>query len=66
MVALDEGNRVCLLHQYRPAAGGWVWELPGGYVDPQEDPAVTAAREVEEENSMYADDGVEGLEEGVS
>jgi 8-oxo-dGTP pyrophosphatase MutT (NUDIX family) len=26
-----------------------VWELPGGYVDPDEDPAVTAAREVEEE-----------------
>lgn len=27
----------------------WVWELPGGYVDETEDPAVTAAREVEEE-----------------
>jgi 8-oxo-dGTP pyrophosphatase MutT (NUDIX family) len=27
----------------------WVWELPGGYIDDAEDPAVTAAREVEEE-----------------
>ena len=27
----------------------WVWELPGGYVDPGEEPTVTAAREVEEE-----------------
>jgi 8-oxo-dGTP pyrophosphatase MutT (NUDIX family) len=27
----------------------WTWELPGGYVDRDEDPALTAAREVEEE-----------------
>ena len=27
----------------------WVWELPGGYADEGEDPAVCAAREVEEE-----------------
>ncbi|MET9258764.1 NUDIX domain-containing protein [Amycolatopsis sp. NPDC004079] len=26
-----------------------MWELPGGYVDPDENPAITAAREVEEE-----------------
>jgi 8-oxo-dGTP pyrophosphatase MutT (NUDIX family) len=26
-----------------------VWELPGGYLDADEDPAVCAAREVEEE-----------------
>lgn len=26
-----------------------MWELPGGYVDPEEDPATTAAREVEEQ-----------------
>ncbi|MGH3498143.1 MAG: NUDIX domain-containing protein [Nocardioidaceae bacterium] len=27
----------------------WTWELPGGYVDSDENPAITVAREVEEE-----------------
>ena len=27
VVAVDDDRRVCLLHQFRPAAGGWVWEL---------------------------------------
>jgi 8-oxo-dGTP pyrophosphatase MutT (NUDIX family) len=26
-----------------------VWELPGGYIDDEQDPALSAAREVEEE-----------------
>ncbi len=34
--------------------------------EPPPEPEPEPAREVEEENSMYADDGVEGLEEGVS
>ena len=34
--------------------------------EPPTEPEPEPAREVEEENSMYADDGVEGLEEGVS
>ena len=34
--------------------------------EPPPEPEPEPVREVEEENSMYADDGVEGLEEGVS
>jgi small subunit ribosomal protein S6 len=34
--------------------------------EPPPDPEPEPAREVEEENSMFADDGVEGLEEGVN
>ena len=30
VVALDRDNRVCLLHQYRHAIGGWLWGLPAG------------------------------------
>ena len=44
-VALDERRRVCLLRQYRHVAGGWLWELPAGKLDPGEGPAATAERE---------------------
>lgn len=49
MVVLDEQNRALMMWRHRFVIDRWVWELPGGYVDPDEDPAVTAAREVEEE-----------------
>jgi 8-oxo-dGTP pyrophosphatase MutT (NUDIX family) len=49
MVVLDDQDRVLMMWRYRFIIDRWVWELPGGYVDPDEDPAVTAAREVEEE-----------------
>ena len=55
VVALDEEGRVCLLHQYRPAAGGWVWELPAGRLEPDEPPALTARRELVEEAGREAD-----------
>ncbi|MGA7989645.1 MAG: NUDIX domain-containing protein [Candidatus Dormiibacterota bacterium] len=44
-VAVVQRGRVLL--QFRPWPPGW--ELPGGHCDPGEDPAATAAREVEEE-----------------
>ncbi|HEY6782047.1 MAG TPA: NUDIX domain-containing protein, partial [Candidatus Dormibacteraeota bacterium] len=44
-VAIVERGRVLL--QFRPWPPGW--ELPGGHCKPGEDPAVTAARETEEE-----------------
>lgn len=54
VVALDSGNRVCLLRQYRHAAGGWLWELPAGKLDPGESPLVTAQRELQEEAGLHA------------
>lgn len=54
VVALDAQGRVCLLRQYRHAAGGWLWELPAGKLDPGEAPALTARRELEEEAGMRA------------
>lgn len=56
VVALDDENRVCLLHQYRPAAGGWVWELPAGRLEPGEPPSLTARRELVEEAGREASD----------
>jgi 8-oxo-dGTP pyrophosphatase MutT (NUDIX family) len=50
MVVLDDPReRVLMMWRHRFIVDRWVWELPGGYVDPEEDAALTAAREVEEE-----------------
>jgi ADP-ribose pyrophosphatase len=53
-LALDERQRVCLIRQYRHAAGGWIWELPAGKLEPAEPPLVTAQRELVEEAGVAA------------
>ena len=52
IVALDAHQRVCLLRQYRHAAGGWLWELPAGKLEAGEDPQTTAVRELAEEAGL--------------
>lgn len=54
VVAVDAAGRVCLLRQYRHAAGGWLWELPAGKLDAEESPATTARRELAEEAGVAA------------
>ena len=54
VVALDEREQVCLLRQYRHAAGGWLWELPAGKLEPGEPAQTTAARELAEEAGLRA------------
>jgi ADP-ribose pyrophosphatase len=56
VVAIDTEHRVCLLRQFRHAAGGWVWELPAGKLEPGEPPAVTVRRELAEEGGVQARD----------
>ena len=53
-VALDAQARVCLLRQYRYVAGGWLWELPAGKLEPAEPPLATAQRELAEEAGVSA------------
>src|SRR4029077_7032830 len=53
-VAIDAANRVCLLRQYRHAAGGYIHELPAGKLWPNEPPGVTAQRELAEEAALSA------------
>jgi 8-oxo-dGTP pyrophosphatase MutT (NUDIX family) len=49
VIVLDDADRVLMMWRHRFIVNRWVWELPGGYLDPGEDPIVCAAREVEEE-----------------
>jgi 8-oxo-dGDP phosphatase len=55
VVALDEQDRVVLIHQYRHPVGRRLWELPAGLLDVSgEAPAATAARELAEEADLTA------------
>jgi len=56
VVAIDAQRRVCLLHQFRHAAGGFLWELPAGKLEPDEPAALTARRELVEEGGVEARD----------
>jgi len=54
VVALNERHEVCLLRQYRHAAGGYILELPAGKLEPGEPPLDTAQRELVEEAGVAA------------
>lgn len=54
VVAIDAQDRVCLLRQFRHAAGGFIYELPAGKLEPDEPAYVTARRELVEEASLEA------------
>lgn len=58
VVAIDAEDRVCLLRQYRHAAGDWIRELPAGKLEPGEPPLVTAQRELIEEAGVSGRDWV--------
>ena len=54
VAAVDAKQRVCLIRQFRHAAGGWIWELPAGKLEPAESPLATARRELVEETGSSA------------
>jgi 8-oxo-dGTP pyrophosphatase MutT (NUDIX family) len=56
VAAVDEQERVFLIRQYRYAAGGYIWELPAGVLNPGEPPRDCAARELREEAGVEAED----------
>jgi 8-oxo-dGDP phosphatase len=55
VVALDERDRVVLIHQYRHPLGRRLWEVPAGLLDePGESALVAAQRELLEEVGLTA------------
>src|SRR3954467_13807506 len=46
--------QILLIRQYRYAADGYIYEIPAGRLDPGEDPAACAARELKEETGCSA------------
>ncbi len=54
VVPLHEDGTVTLVHQYRHAVGGWLYEIPAGLLEPGEPPEACAARELEEESGLSA------------
>jgi 8-oxo-dGTP pyrophosphatase MutT (NUDIX family) len=56
IVALDDDRNVVMVHQYRHPVGRRLWELPAGLLDMgDEPPHATAARELEEEAGLAAE-----------
>jgi ADP-ribose pyrophosphatase len=55
ILPLVDADHVCLIRNFRMAVGETLLELPAGTLEPNEDPAVTAHRELIEETGYRAD-----------
>lgn len=54
VIALPTPREILLVRQYRYGVGKALWELPAGMIEHGEDPALTAARELQEETGYSA------------
>ena len=54
LIALTEDGKLVLVEQYRKALDRSIIEIPAGKIEPGEDPATTALRELEEETGYSA------------
>jgi len=54
VVPLSEGGMITLVRQHRYPFHQHIYEIPAGKLDPGEEPAVAAARELDEETGLLA------------
>lgn len=54
VVPMKDAHTVVLIRQFRHAAGGFIYEIPAGKLNPGEDPLDCASRELEEESGYRA------------
>lgn len=59
VIAVTDDGKMVLIEQYRHGTDDMTLEIPGGAVDPGEDPRTSAARELEEETGYLAADLIE-------
>lgn len=55
-IAITEDNKILMVHQYRHGAGIISLEIPGGVIDPGEQPEQAIRRELLEETGYQFDD----------
>lgn len=56
VIALTPDMQVVTAYQFRPGPERWMWELPGGAFEDDEDPLEGAKRELFEETGYVSDD----------
>lgn len=54
IIAINNKRQICLVRQYRPIVGNWIWELPAGKRESDESALTTAQRELSEETGVTA------------
>lgn len=54
IIAFTLSSTILLLREFRPFYGNFVWMLPGGRVDKENDPLTAAKRELREEAGVQA------------
>ena len=56
ILAITENDEAVILKQYRPAIGDYLYELPAGMIDPNEELEVAAKRELFEETGLKCEE----------
>jgi len=52
IIATTQENKLLLIKQFRAPLGEWLWEIPAGTLEPNEQPLFCAQRELEEETGF--------------
>ena len=55
VIAVTESDELVMIRQFRPGVRGVRLEIPGGVIEPDEDPARAAVRELREETGYVGD-----------